>query len=402
MQNATEPLEYPELIFATAGPIGVDTDAIVAALKSSLEEVHYTAETIKLSAEMERLKIPHRSKPSDSLKLYHWKIDYANALRKKFISADVLARIGIEAIRKQRTALSAGRKRAPIPRKAYLISQLKSPAEVELLRKVYGRQFILVSAYASEVDRHSRLVQKLRTQVSTSTTESQLSFEVSKLMERDASEGDDFGQQLRDTYHRGDVFIDGFDQKKMSRFIQAMFGRTDITPTKNEYGMYMARSASLRSADLSRQVGSAIFSQDGEIIVQGCNEVPKAHGGTYWDLEEPDYRDIKKGFDPNEQSRKEILRDLFEKLRNGKMLSQTALKIGNDAKIVQRLTQKKSPRGILNEARIMDLTEYGRIVHAEMCPMRRRTSGKIRKARHPVLYDFPLSQLHKAHSRLRN
>jgi cytidine deaminase len=363
-----DPVEYPELIFATAGPIGVDMDTILSALKSCLAEVSYASEPIKLSAEMERIPSRIRAKPSDSLKLYHWKIDYANALRKKFKSPDVLARIGLEAIRAKRTELGRSKKH-PIPRMAYLVSQLKSPAEVELLRKVYGRQFILVSAYASEIDRHRCLTHKLRSQVSTNISESELAFEASKLMERDASEGDRFGQRLRDTFHLGDVFIDGLEPKKMqetvSRFIQAMFGRNDITPSKDEYGMYVARSASLRSADLSRQVGAAIFTANGEIIVQGCNEVPKAHGGTYWDLEEPDFRDIKKGVDPNEQTRREILRDLFERLRNGKMLSKQALKIGNDAKIVQRLTQK-TPSGLLTEARIMDLTEYGRIVHAEM------------------------------------
>jgi len=363
-----DPVEYPELIFATAGPIGVDMDTILLTLKSCLAEVNYKSESIKLSAEMERIKTRVGAKPADSLKLYHWKINYANALRKKFKTPDVLARIGLEAVRAKRTELGGSKKR-PIPRMAYLLSQLKSPAEVELLRKVYGRQFILVSAYASEVDRHDRLTHKLRTQVSTSISEAELAFEASKLMERDASEGDRFGQRLRDTFHLGDVFIDGLEPKKMqetiSRFVQAMFGKNDITPSKDEYGMYMARSASLRSADLSRQVGAAIFTANGEIIVQGCNEVPKAHGGTYWDLEEPDFRDIKKGVDPNEQTRGEILRDLFERLRNGNMLSKYALKFGNDAKIVQRLTQK-SPVGILTEARIMDLTEYGRIVHAEM------------------------------------
>jgi cytidine deaminase len=363
-----DPIEYPELIFATAGPIGVDMDTIISTLKVCLAEVNYRAEPIKLSSEMERIKTRIGVKPSDSLKLYHWKIDYANALRKKFTRADALARIGLEAIRTKRVELGASKK-APIPRMAYLLSQLKSPDEVELLRKVYGRQFILVSAYASEVDRHNCLVEKLRGQVSTNISESELAFEASKLMERDASEGDKFGQRLRDTFHLGDVFIDGLDPKKMQetirRFIQALFGRNDITPSKDEYGMYAARSASLRSADLSRQVGAAIFTSNGEIIVQGCNEVPKAHGGTYWDLEEPDFRDIKKGVDPNEHTRREILRDLFERLRKGKMLSRKALKIGSDAKVVQRLTQK-SPTGVLTNARIMDLTEYGRIVHAEM------------------------------------
>jgi len=363
-----DPVEFPELIFATAGPIGVDMDTILLTLKACLTEVNYRSEPIKLSAEMERIRARVGPKPSDSLKLYHWKIDYANALRKKFKRTDVLARIGLEAIRAKRTQVGKSSK-APIPRMAYLLSQLKSPAEVELLRKVYGRQFILVSAYAPEVDRHNRLTQKLRTQLSTNISESELAFEASKLMERDASEGDTFGQRLRDTFHLGDVFIDGLEPKRMqettNRFIQAMFGKNDITPSKDEYGMYMARSASLRSADLSRQVGAAIFTSKGEIVVQGCNEVPKAHGGTYWDLEEPDFRDIKKGMDPNEQTRREILRDLFERLRRGGMLSRQALKLGNDARIIQRLTQKKPP-GLLSEARIMDLTEYGRVVHAEM------------------------------------
>ncbi|WP_398472085.1 anti-phage dCTP deaminase [Tardiphaga sp.] len=369
MQNTTAPIEFPELIFAIAGPIGIDTDAIQAALTAALLEVDYASVPIKLSAEMEKMPMKFRAKPSDSLKLYHWKIEFANALRRKYVGTDVLARIAIQAVRKKALSHTKTRTRGPTTKRAYLISQLKTPEEVELLRKVYGRQFILVSAYASEVDRRACLVQKLRTQVSTKTTEAQLQFEANKLMERDASESDKFGQQLRDTFHRGDVFVDGLDPKRMEetidRFIQAFFGRNDITPTKDEYGMYIAKSASLRSADLSRQVGAAVFSKSGEIIVQGCNEVPKAHGGTYWDLEEPDHRDIKKGHDPNEQSRKEILRDLFERLRNAKMLSQTAINIGSDAKIVQRLTSKSS-KGILTNARIMDLTEYGRIVHAEM------------------------------------
>jgi deoxycytidylate deaminase len=83
------------------------------------------------------------------------------------------------------------------------------------------------------------------------------------------------------------------------RFIEAFFGKTDTTPRKDEYGMYAARSASLRSADLSRQVGAAICSKNGDLLVPGCNEVPKAGGGMYWDGELPDHGDIRKGFDPN-------------------------------------------------------------------------------------------------------
>src|SRR4029077_7759583 len=109
----------------------------------------------------------------------------------------------------------------------------------------------------------------------------------------------------------------------------------------NEYGMYSAKSASLRSSDLSRQVGAAIFSPDGEIITQGCNEVPKAFGGTYWDLEQPDYRDIKKGHDPNERHKRELLRDLVERLRKKGFLSESLTSGKSDNQIVEGLIAKE-------------------------------------------------------------
>ena len=133
--------------------------------------------------------------------------------------------------------------------------------------------------------------------------------------------------------------------------------------------MYAAKSASLRSADLSRQVGAAIFTADGELITQGCNEVPKAGGGSYWDTEFPDHRDAKKGFDPNELHKKEILRELVERFRGRGYLSNAAAAIGTDAQIVEELIARKQPpesHGALVGSRIMDLTEYGRVVHAEM------------------------------------
>ena len=135
--------------------------------------------------------------------------------------------------------------------------------------------------------------------------------------------------------------------------------------------MYMAKSTSFRSADLSRQVGAAIFSNEGELICQGCNEVPKALGGTYWDGEEPDNRDITKGYDPNDRLKREVLRDLVERLRLAGHLSKLISEHGNDANIVQHLIYKAPKEtvekdGPLADSAIMDLTEFGRIIHAEM------------------------------------
>jgi cytidine deaminase len=236
----------------------------------------------------------------------------------------------------------------------------------------------LISAYGSAEQRKKLLETKLKRTLSTLTQSTEVSFKADTLIARDASEeGEEYGQQLRETFHLADVFIDGISKQemdvKLNRFIDAFFGRTDISPSKDEYGMYAAKSASLRSADLSRQVGAAIFSCDGELITQGCNEAPKAFGGTYWDLEEPDFRDVRIGHDPNEALKKDLLRDLFDRLSRAGLLSEKALELGSPAEITEALSRKGksgsggSENGALVGALVMDLTEYGRIVHAEMC-----------------------------------
>ena len=111
------------------------------------------------------------------------------------------------------------------------------------------------------------------------------------------------------------------------------------------------------------------FRLTAKLVTQGCNEVPKAFGGTYWDIEKPDHRDITKGHDPNELHKREILRELVERLRSGGFLSTSLTSIGSDTDIVSALIAEQDddqPPGVLRSARINDLTEYGRVVHAEM------------------------------------
>ncbi len=375
------PLDYPELIIGIAGPIGVDMDLIARSMDVALREVGYTSELVKLTTEIERYPITdpklqeevQKWQGADTFNTYMRKISQANALRKQYDDAAVLARIGIDTIRARRAHET---KSTDVVRSnhAYLVRQLKRPEEVALLRKVYGRQFVLASAYAPVSERREQLCTRLRRELSTMTEQRDVGYRADQLIDRDASEDNEaLGQQLRETFHLADIFIDGLKKAemelKLKRFMSALFGRNDITPSKDEYGMYDARSASLRSADLSRQVGAALFSSDGELITQGCNEVPKAFGGTYWDLEEPDHRDIKRGFDPNDQHKRELLRELIERFRDRKYLSDNLLKFGNDKEIVEELIAKKKdpePNGALVGSRIMDLTEYGRVVHAEM------------------------------------
>ena len=65
-----------------------------------------------------------------------------------------------------------------------------------------------------------------------------------------------------------------------------------------EYAMFMAYAASLRSAELGRQVGAVILSQQGEFISVGANEVPCGGGGLYWSDDAHDGRERKRQTGP--------------------------------------------------------------------------------------------------------
>ena len=376
MSPSLDLVAYPELIFGLAGPIGVDMDELTDSLTNALKSVRYDAYLIKVTSLMMGYEtdVPKPLDPGYFLDI-NYKMDHANALCKTYGSGDTIARIAVREVKKVRQDITGDKNKIP-QRIAYIIRQIERPEEVNLLRKVYGKQFILVSSYGSEDERSKRIERKLRRNL---TEPKDVQTRVEHLVGRDANENDSFGQHLRDAFPLADVFVDGINRREMdakiTRFIQAFFGRTDISPSKDEYGMYAAKSASLRSSDLSRQIGAAIFSLDGEVITQGCNEVPKALGGTYWDLETPDHRDVWLGHDPNDLLKRELLRDLFQKLIDGRMLSPDAVGIGSASRIVDVVSGKKGAdndgfgAGVLSSASVMDLTEYGRIVHAEMCAL---------------------------------
>ncbi len=391
MSDEPSAILYPELICGIAGPIGIDIDAISQTLTQALQAVDYRTVNIRITAEIDKEQTNiQRPLSSDYEALMSYKMDHASAVCRRYGTADTLMRFAMRAIRQHRASLyAAGTHEATddtdaippeervVARTAYIIRQLKRPEEVELMRKVYGRQFVLISAYGSAESRKQIIEQKLKHTLQLNVLDHEISAKAERLMHRDMNEdGDIHGQHLRETFHRADVFIDGINKKEMEaktvRFVEALFGKADIAPTKAEYGMYAAKSASLRSSDLSRQVGAAIFTADGELITQGCNEVPKAFGGTYWDGEEPDHRDIKLGHDPNDLLKREVIRDLMERLQRHGLLSKEAEEIGSSSQIVDRLTRKPSSNATVGEgalygAAITDLTEYGRVVHAEMC-----------------------------------
>ena len=117
----------------------------------------------------------------------------------------------------------------------------------------------------------------------------------------------------------------------ISRIFDLMFGQPFLTPTFDEYAMYMSFASSLRSADLSRQVG-AVIAKDKEIIATGANDVPRFGGGQYWadyndknvdDVESG--RDYKRGFDSNQVERDAIIEDIANKILENSTATDTNL-----------------------------------------------------------------------------
>ena len=111
--------------------------------------------------------------------------------------------------------------------------------------------------------------------------------------------------------------------------------------------MFMAYGASLRSAQLGRQVGAAIANEDGDILSVGCNEVPSPGGGQYWETSSPDRRDHILGSDSNDEEKNKLLKEILKLLPA-------------DFKDVAGF------EGQLRESSLFGITEFGRAVHAEM------------------------------------
>jgi deoxycytidylate deaminase len=238
----------------------------------------------------------------------------------------------------------------PAPKTAFIVSSLKRPEEVARLRNIYPHGFVLLGVHADESRRLRHLTEDLG-----------ISQENAKaLIERDANEERvDHGQRLTRTFHLADFFVriaENHDKLKcdLRRIVHLMFGQPHMTPSFDEHAMFFAFASALRSADLSRQVG-AVIARDEQILATGANDCPRAGGGLYWPIRDdndclidvPKGRDFKRGFDSNRQEQNRIIdRIIALGQRNGL-----------DADLLRK-TLEDSP--------ISDLTEYGRVVHAEM------------------------------------
>ena len=333
--------EITEFVIGIIGPVGCNRKLVIDSITSLAKHYSYKVEKIGLSDVFKKycLLPPHKE---DQFKRVMDLMTAGNELRSRTKDNAILAKLAAVEISKSRLRLSE-------KNIIYVIDSIKRPEEVEELRNIYGGGFYLFAVHSSEQSRE--LFLKNECSIKTKNKRTQL-------IERDKDEKIGHGQSTREAFHLADFFLteDG-DTKKVwntiERFFDIIFGDPFKTPTFHEYAMFMAYAASMKSADLSRQVG-AVVTIGTDIISSGANECPKPSGGTYWPTYErstgrifdvANGRDYTNNFDCNEKEKQKIIAALKNNIPKG---------------VLKQLEEN------IVTSQLNDITEYGRVVHAEM------------------------------------
>lgn len=356
---------FPELVFGLIGPAGTDLKFIFKTLKKCLEDVGYRVpkQEIRLSSLIEEfLEANYGDLPEGER--VNSLMTAGTTIREKSENGGAVAWLGISGI----AAVRESEFNNTTSQNAYILHSLKHPEEIEALRTIYGKGFFAISAYSPREVRVTALANRITKSKHLDSKGSRAQAEA--LIERDElEEGKKFGQNVKDAFPQADLFVDTSDKTQLQliikRFVEAIFEYPYHSPTKDEYGMYLAKSAALRSCDLARQVGAAILTEEGDLISVGCNDVPKAGGGLYWTGDQPDGRDFQLGNDASNEQREHILAELLSRLEKDNLLS-------NKTKDINKLVESLlvgNKKHVLKGSQILGLIEFGRSVHAEMAAL---------------------------------
>lgn len=345
-----------EFVFAVVGYAGSGTSFVATRLGRFLQKKGYATHDIKarevLDTFAEHRSLKYSGTDARSLERTAFYQSVGDTFRQESGEFGIVAGFMAARIREVRDK-NQGQKNV------YILDSLKHPDEVELLRHVYGSNFVLVGVGCRPDIRRSRLATKY--EIDEANVDDVKSLD--DFVSRDAEDSENkYGQQVNDTFHRSDFFVDNTKStedaknftlpEQLKRLDEIVFRRGLYRPNKDERGMYYAQAAAHRSSCLSRQVGASILDMKGNLLAVGTNEVPKAFGGAYSDGDHPDHRCYKKGFCSNTVKQNEIVQDIFDRLQKAKHLV-----AGVELKDVEK---------ILKKTRVKSLIEFSRAVHAEM------------------------------------
>ena len=332
--------EESEIIIGIVSAVGTEVTRVITPLKDRLSRFGYEVKEIKVSSLLSGGTAANEYERIKSL------MEKGDELRKETKNNAILAYGSSKLIKEARR--SSGKK------KAYIVNSLKHPDEVGVLRKIYGQGFYLFGIHADKKRRLHYLTNDKGLTVTQAT----------QLTDIDEDEKIPHGQRTRDTYHLSDFFINfgkNDDQVKntIQRFLELIFSHPYKNPTFDEFSMFMAFSSSVRSGDLSRQVG-AVIAKNQQILSTGANECPVSGGGLYWAeidnesgevVDKVDGKDYTRNEDSNKSEQNDIIQSILSNIKNID---------GFDEKGIDKIQE------VLEQSRIRDLTEFGRVVHAEM------------------------------------
>lgn len=352
----------PELVVVMVGPVASGCTTVSRQLERIFQKKYeYQTRIITLSslipnaADCGSGKSSHGSLPGSESYVRIRRLQCAGDSLRKKMGADYLARLAIEQIHIQRKkmggiaveddALSEKLGAKPL-RIVHFLDSVKNEHELETIKSVYRDACLVFGVMAAPEERRNRL---LATGMSDE--------EIDEIIDIDEFEEVDHGQRVRALMSRCDFFVrnDGDIEKRLlpslERFVSLIFDSDIVTPTQDEIGMAMAAAAADASACLSRQVGAALYSQSGELLSVGVNDVPRFGGGLYsTDDGECDKRcAFYKQYCSNDMEKTNIMDEIVEEV---KMLVEKSDR--------DKITQ------VLYKSRIRDLIEFSRAVHAEM------------------------------------
>jgi deoxycytidylate deaminase len=357
----------PEIVLGFVAPSGSSYDSARDALAKRLAEHDYDLESIRLSDYLMGRAV--KNKRMSATETYPPEVRIAklqaegDRFRADHKAADALAFVAVNEIvlaRARRSAAAEDPPFSPAPAVAYMVWSLKRPEEVATLRAIYGQRFFLLSVYSSPESREDRLARQFATahdHVGSPTAAHRT--DAAKLIAADEEEKDDsdFGQNVRETYPIADFFVDATTKASfrdsLRRAIDIIFADPFATPTRDEFAMSVAHAASLRSAELGRQVGAVLATPAGDIVATGVNEVPSAAGGQYWEGDKRDDREFRREADSSDTIRARMAGQIADGLLAARIIRKP------------RPNMRESIIGVLRQTRVRDVTEFGRAVHAE-------------------------------------
>ena len=375
----------PEIVIGFVAPAGADFTAIKGRVTRCLDEYGYGAVEVRLSDFLaQRSNLAGRLTPADEkrveLRVPALQAE-GNLFRFEKNLRDALAFVALNeivGIRAERNGSATNPQMTPVKALAFLIWSFKLPEEIATMRSIYREHFFVVSVHTPREKRANRLATQIaagNNRIGGPNASDRADAE--KIIEADEHEDllgltsrarvdsnaikAGFGQNVRDAYPMGDFFVDpDLDESRpesLDRAIDIIFGHPYETPTSDEFGMFVATAAALRSAELGRQVGAAIIGSLGEVVAVGTNEVPAFGGGHYAKGMSSDDREFRRGTDTSDILRGRLVDQIQEQLTNANIIGEATEETASAIRIA------------LGSTRIRDLTEFGRALHAESCAL---------------------------------